>query len=405
MSICVGFGIDMKIKLSWDGGEVVATLRNTPTSQKLLASLPCESSCNTSGEEVYTRKKALSSDVVDIARFLGAFQSHFHAFSRDLESDHRHEIMTQIGTDQFNSVIRQVENMLTSSGKKELQHSPAQWWDEVTVIIDALKVVENSLSGEMKKRVNSAIVESQAELTRYIIAAICLIVLMTAMAVFTLIRILGALSVLLNALSSVINTQDYSIRVGSDSSTDEFGRINLSLNKLLDLTDALIQKKDHLASVDELTGLFNRRSFQEKSNWEMKRAARYGRPLCFIICDIDHFKSVNDTYGHALGDDVLKHVAALFREQVRASDLVGRWGGEEFVILAVESDLEVGAALAEKLRTALEELSIQKVGKITCSFGVALWRDRDEEMDVLCDRADTALYQAKKEGRNRVVTA
>ena len=354
---------------------------------------------------VYTRKEALPSDLVDVARFLGAFQAHFHAFLRDLESDHQHEVMTRIGIDKVNSVIRQVENALTSSEKKDLQHSPSQWWDEVTGIIDTMKSVGDAISGELKQRVSSAMIERQADLTRYIIATIGLTMLMAGMTIFTLFRILSALSILLNALGSVINTQNFSIRIGSEPSNDEFGRISYSFNKLLDVTDTLIQKKDRIASIDELTGLFNRRSFREKSDMEFKRAARYSRHLCFIICDIDHFKSVNDTHGHAVGDDVLKRFAAVLMENIRTFDLVGRWGGEEFVILAVESDLEMGAALAEKLRMLLDGLSIPKVGKITCSFGVALWRGRDEEMDALCARADVALYQAKTEGRNRVVTA
>lgn len=352
---------------------------------------------------VYTRTKALPADVVDIARYLGAFQAHFHAFMRDLEPDRRQRIMTRIGVDQFKAVIGEVEHAMTTAGKELPQRSPAQWWEEVTAVIDAMKEVEDSFSGAIENRVGAAVNDRQADLTRYIIAAVSLTVLMTVMVVLTLMRILRALSVLLNALGAVIDTQDFSIRIGSETLTkDEFGRISYSINKLLDYTDALIQKKDRLASIDELTGLFNRRSFQEKTEWEMKRAARYRRPLCFIMCDIDHFKKVNDDHGHAVGDDVLVRVAALFREKVRSSDLIGRWGGEEFVILAVESDLAVGAALAEKLRKALEELSVPTVGQITCSFGVALWRGRDEGIGSFCARADAALYKAKAEGRNRV---
>lgn len=152
---------------------------------------------------------------------------------------------------------------------------------------------------------------------------------------------------------------------------------------------------------DALTGLFNRRRLEEAFAHELERSRRYDHPLSLIISDIDHFKSVNDTHGHQVGDEVLVAIAGLLRCGVRAVDTVGRWGGEEFLIVCPNTDAAGAAALAEKLRAAMATAELPGIGSGTASFGVARVNPGEDFKEAV-GRADTALYRAKVNGRNRV---
>lgn len=156
-----------------------------------------------------------------------------------------------------------------------------------------------------------------------------------------------------------------------------------------------------MATTDTLTGIFNRRKFNAALEDEIKRVERYPAPLSLILFDIDHFKLINDTFGHQAGDSVLAQLAKLISKKTRAQDVFARWGGEEFVILAPGSNLENTVQLAEKLRNAVAKWNFNKAGNVTCSFGVTELRS-SENADALTKRVDDALYRAKKNGRNRV---
>lgn len=168
------------------------------------------------------------------------------------------------------------------------------------------------------------------------------------------------------------------------------------------------EKSEQMAMTDPLTGLNNRRFLSEHLPKELKRALRYRRPLALIMCDIDHFKKINDTYGHTAGDLVLKTLADCFREQLRTDvDLFVRYGGEEFIIVLPETNVPQAIEVAERLRKiiAAKPVNFQdKTIKITVSFGVSGLDDNCTEVspDKLIDRADELLYDCKKEGRNRV---
>lgn len=156
-----------------------------------------------------------------------------------------------------------------------------------------------------------------------------------------------------------------------------------------------------LATTDRLTGLWNRLKFEEFAASEIGRAQRYDQRLALIIFDIDHFKAVNDLYGHQTGDSVLVGIARLMREHLRESDGIGRWGGEEFLILAPCADASEATQLAEKLCALVAAKYFPEAGVVTASFGVTLLR-KDDTLDQMVQRADTALYRAKELGRNRV---
>ncbi len=163
---------------------------------------------------------------------------------------------------------------------------------------------------------------------------------------------------------------------------------------------------EDLVRKDELTGLANRRSVEERLREELPRTERYKHALSVLLADIDHFKTVNDTYGHSYGDFVLKEVAQAFARQCRATDLCARYGGEEFVILLPETSLPEARLVAERLCVAVRDLSFTQAGKavhVTASFGVtSVNTDHPESLDELLEQADQALYAAKRNGRDRV---
>ena len=163
------------------------------------------------------------------------------------------------------------------------------------------------------------------------------------------------------------------------------------------------------AHTDALTGLFNRRIFMERLEEEAERVSRHGSALSVLLCDLDHFKKVNDTYGHDAGDSVLKGVAEVAEDVKRITDVVARTGGEEFALVLPETGHDGAKKLANRLRQAIEEMEVttstgQRI-KITASIGVATVSKIGKNVDVFLRDADLALYRAKDTGRNRVCFA
>jgi diguanylate cyclase (GGDEF)-like protein len=177
--------------------------------------------------------------------------------------------------------------------------------------------------------------------------------------------------------------------------------------KLVVRLDDVQERLKHLAVTDELTELKNRRYIMEQVEREYQHAVRTGTPLSLVLIDIDHFKKVNDTFGHAFGDAVLQAVARDMRESLRTYDLLGRIGGEEFLIASPGSTLEEAAALAERIKGKIRGKMISSGSRsisVTVSAGVTSLSGQDMQADSMLARADYALYQAKQGGRDRVVT-
>ena len=159
-----------------------------------------------------------------------------------------------------------------------------------------------------------------------------------------------------------------------------------------------------LARKDVLTEVWNRAHIEDLANQEIERFRRYGIPVSIIMIDIDHFKSVNDRFGHGIGDQVLRKFCVKVKESIRVSDVLGRWGGEEFLLLLPNCNLDSAIELAERIRANVQKERFVGVGELTASFGVADF-DTREGWDSWLNRADVALYRAKNDGRNRVERA
>jgi diguanylate cyclase (GGDEF)-like protein len=184
-------------------------------------------------------------------------------------------------------------------------------------------------------------------------------------------------------------------------------RFYSNLEQIVDERTAELQEANEtisrLAATDELTKLLNRRSFNDSLAATLSAARRHEYPLSMIMIDLDHFKVVNDTFGHNEGDKVLKAFANVLQDMIRAEDVAARWGGEEFIIILPHSSREAAAALAERIRIAFEQHSYCATPvALSASFGVVQLQG-GEDADALIRRADDALYRAKHEGRNRVV--
>jgi diguanylate cyclase (GGDEF)-like protein len=168
----------------------------------------------------------------------------------------------------------------------------------------------------------------------------------------------------------------------------------------------MYQAVEAMATTDALTGLCNRRAFQERLAEMLRRAERHDRPLTLILCDIDHFKKINDTYGHLVGDVVLKRVAQVIPACVRKVDVAARYGGEEFAVVLEATDAVGGRQLAERIRQEVARLSLPAdSGSFGCtlSLGMATFPADGHDERLLLLRADQALYYAKRHGRNQAI--
>jgi diguanylate cyclase (GGDEF)-like protein len=181
-----------------------------------------------------------------------------------------------------------------------------------------------------------------------------------------------------------------------------------SLNEASARREFLLERRLQVeANTDLLTGILNRRALQQVAEEEIARSLRYGQPLSLLLLDLDRFKSLNDRFGHDMGDRALQLSASSFRDSLRSSDRVARWGGEEFLVLLPSTGLAEASLLAQRLRRNIEELTLPsgvEPVRWTVSVGVAQLEPGQGWIELLA-RADKALYRAKEEGRNRVVAA
>lgn len=204
-----------------------------------------------------------------------------------------------------------------------------------------------------------------------------------------------------------ISAGEKSVAIPEPASNDEIGLLTQAFNSMTHRLDAKTKELERLSTTDGLTKLYNHRYFQERLSQEVNRVEESGHSVALVLCDIDRFKQWNDQYGHAKGDEILSKIADTLKSNSRGSDLVARYGGDEFVILAPDTNLEGALVLAEKLRSSVAQASILGSGdneykSPTISTGVSVYSGSRE---ALFEEADRALYSAKNSGRDCVRAA
>lgn len=193
-----------------------------------------------------------------------------------------------------------------------------------------------------------------------------------------------------------------------ESRNEELAAVNAALTEAMRQHEALQDELERLARTDPLTGLLNRRHLDELGEREIERSRRFSAPLAVMLADVDHFKRINDRYGHAVGDEVLVEMAARLRGSVRGGDLVARWGGEEFCVLLVDTDDDGARLAAERVRRAIVQRPFETSAgplEVTLSLGVVALDDGPARLSSLLRQADAALYTAKHRGRDQYYLA
>ncbi len=218
---------------------------------------------------------------------------------------------------------------------------------------------------------------------------------------------------MLESFSSFVNTfgQKTETKKGHlDEIAKEYSSVNDELEQYKKQVSQLqcdLNKYKNESIKDHMTGLFNRKYMDLKLNEEMERFKRQGQPFCIVMADIDKFKNVNDTYGHQVGDQVLKHMAKLIQENIRKTDFAFRYGGEEFMIILVNADVRNAVHVSDQIRKKLEatNFSLKDLSfNVTASFGVAQFQSNDTPESCI-KLADSRLYTAKQSGRNKIVSS
>lgn len=294
------------------------------------------------------------------------------------------------------------ETMLTTLLTRQLpQRLGAQeWLNMSTTAMDRLFELEDISLQLIEQKATQRLEELRKDMVRDTVTALAAALFVLTLTVSAILSLLRALARTLTGMERIAASQDFGSRIPDDSH-DEIGRIARSFNALLEIAEQLLREKEYLAATDPLTGVSNRLRFATVLDEEAQRKRRNKTPMALILFDIDHFKKVNDSYGHNVGDAVLKQLTALVSAEIRATDFFGRWGGEEFILLFRDDGCEAAHVAAEKLRKRIAETEFPGVGRITCSFGITAWEENDT-VTSLVSRADQALYASKQAGRNKV---
>lgn len=209
-------------------------------------------------------------------------------------------------------------------------------------------------------------------------------------------------------IQEIISNNDMAKRISLKTKIMEVKNIENYFNKMLDSIQDYYEKLQELSDRDYLTGLYNRRKFEEFLTYEVKRSVRHRHKFTILMIDLDNFKYINDTYGHASGDLVLKEVTQIFASNLRNADILARIGGDEFAVILPETSYENGHAVVEKLRASLESTPISLMFdqvSLTASFGIAEYPEQGENIEALLTGSDLAMYKAKRAGKNTIARA
>lgn len=339
--------------------------------------------------------------IIDLARLRGIHEEALRLFRNGAPQEVTAIFDDRYGAPAVRRMLSVVDGVL-AQGAGPTHFEPVGWFRDVSEVIDLLKRIENDCTALLENRIGALLAESEKSFAANSLFAAAAVLLIAAVTILVIRDIVGRLARLHEGVARVIATKDFSTTIPArPESRDEIRAIARGFNDLLVTADRLLKEQEHLATTDQLTGQANRGRFVEICGNEIRRIERNGQPLSLVMLDIDHFKRVNDFHGHLAGDSILAGLSALVAKAIRSTDLLARWGGEEFVLLLPDTAVPGAAEVAEKVRARIAEHSFPTVGRVTLSFGVAGYRPGDD-LEILLKRADNALYEAKRTGRDRV---
>ena len=332
----------------------------------------------------------------------------------------------------FDEIMKsQIVQKINSYEKNIQEHNLATldsivWFNTMTELIDLLKNIEDDTLKNLEYQIQDSLEQDVYNLSLWLIFT-TLIFLITLFIIYIfdksskeeIYRVITAMKDLAKGGRAILLKQTQK----KDEMSQMYLAYEITRQKLLkgDLYTELYfsqkeieinerkkenKKLEKMASIDSLTGCINRRKFEELSNLELKRSLRYKNNLSFLMLDIDHFKAVNDTYGHAIGDEVLKHFSSVCLEMARDLDIVARIGGEEFVVMLPQTDNKGAFVFAERFRKEIYNTTLtfdEHIIKYSVSIGVAILNDNEDTVKNILQRADKALYKAKDSGRNQTI--
>ncbi len=333
-------------------------------------------------------------------QLFAVFESRMEETLREADPQLAGALHAALGSAPMIAVREEVERLATSGstrGAGAPAHTPAGWFALASSAMDGLREVQRGSLASIRARAAQGASDARSGLA---IRAALVIAgwLGSCYLVFVSLRRLLATIRRLDEQSRVLIGRLHAVTGAAELSAAPESRVGFV--QLIEQVDRLGRQ----ATSDALTSALNRHGLGHVYLAERARAERHGRPLSLVLLDLDHFKLVNDRFGHPAGDGVLRSLAALLQRQVRGVDIVARWGGEEFVVLLPECDEDAGAGLAERLRAAVAAHAFEVPRRVTASFGVAQAR-LGESLEDLVRRADVAMDRAKSLGRDRVCRA
>lgn len=298
------------------------------------------------------------------------------------------------------TILAAVSGTVPASRAKQLKELSVPAFDSVFTLKDRIKT---AISNEIKQLKHDAIIS----LVRAVVQFFSGLLIIVITILYFRNRLFRPLTNLTGALEKIRTDEPVPSLADEISRSDEIGQLADGI-KMLQLSmyeeRNLRKLTEQMAITDELTGLYNRHFLEKSIDSVITRSDRYNEPVTFVMFDLDHFKEVNDRWGHPAGDTVLRQTASIAKNLIRSSDMLVRFGGEEFILLMPHTALNGGTSVAEKIREALAENQYPEIGPVTASFGLAE-REKDESFESWYARVDQALYHAKQSGRNRVECA
>jgi len=377
------------------------------------------------GTIIIEKKEATTKEYVAFARLLGTQVAFLNTFEHTASAMQK-SISDSINSSSITKLINDYERKVINRKYNELDSEI--WFKSTTEFIDKIKLFEDELLFNINELVDSRIDETITNFLMWIIFnTIILFITLFMLYTFkksTKMQIYKLTKAMRDLASGGRSLRLSPINLNRDELAYMYDAYETTRQKLLrgDIyTELYLTKKEielkneqrenlkleEMAFIDPLTGAINRRKFEVLSQKELKRAIRYKSFLSFLMLDIDHFKEVNDTYGHAIGDEVLKHFSSVCLDMARSLDIVARIGGEEFIVMLPETDSDGAYMFAERFRKKIFNSTLEIEGKTikySVSIGISILdANNDEDISSVIQRADKALYNAKEAGRNTTI--